>query len=129
MAAFYLDEGIPISLADILTETGHDTITAFSQGMKGRPDGHHLLLATQQQRTVITYDNGFITLHDAWRRWTMSWSVQARHSGILVASQRYLVIPDILARSVNEFLQTSPVLSNELYVWDRTGWFHRPWLE
>lgn len=67
---------------------GHDIVTARELGLDRASDGHLLLTAAGMRRTLLTANiDDFVLLHDAWRRWTMAWAVDAEHAGVIILPQ------------------------------------------
>jgi predicted nuclease of predicted toxin-antitoxin system len=54
-----LDENIPVRLAGVLTNLGHDVDTVASEGLKGKPDGDVWSVAKREGRFLITQDLDF----------------------------------------------------------------------
>ena len=64
MARLSLDECVPLSLAPLLTQHGHDVVTAMQLGLRGRNDPFHFKQATEQQRVLVTTNQSdFRLLH------------------------------------------------------------------
>lgn len=53
MARLYLDECVPLPLAPLLTQHGHDVVTAMQLGLRSRNDPFHFKHATEQQRILV----------------------------------------------------------------------------
>jgi predicted nuclease of predicted toxin-antitoxin system len=81
VAAFYLEDGLPLQLATQLFRLGHVATTSRAQGRQGARDEEHLWLAAQQGWVLVT-QNGtdFRMLHRAW----LLWGVPQPHAGSLV---------------------------------------------
>lgn len=58
-----LDENIPIRLAWILQNLGHETETVASEGLTGRPDFDVWAAARREGRFFITQDLDFADIH------------------------------------------------------------------
>jgi predicted nuclease of predicted toxin-antitoxin system len=56
---FKTDENIHPELAEYLRENGHDALTVWDQGMRGRPDSDLAIVCQAEQRALITLDLGF----------------------------------------------------------------------
>ena len=127
MANLYLDHGINRHITPVLQHAGHDVVTARSRGLQRAGDDEHLLVATRADRILVTHDQDFITLHNAWRRWSAEWGVSALHPGILIVAQPPVAPALYGAQELAAFLAMGHVLTNELYRWtpDR-GWVHHP---
>src|SRR5712692_2714313 len=75
MARLYLDECVPLPLAPLLTQHGHDVTTAMQIGLRSLNDPFHLKYATEQQRILITTNQSdFRLLHRFWIT-MQSWNV------------------------------------------------------
>ena len=57
-----LDNNLPLRLAALLNDTGHDAEHVRDHGMQSAPDEAVLELARQQRRTLISADTDFGTL-------------------------------------------------------------------
>jgi predicted nuclease of predicted toxin-antitoxin system len=121
VAAFYLDHDVPNDLAAFLQAAGHSAVTVRNLGTRRDKDSQHLLAAARSGRILITHNrDDYVLLQDAWVRWSVAWSVNPSHAGILI-------IPQMSARRMSaeivSLVDSGPVLTNALYVWDRTaGW-------
>lgn len=74
-----LDENLPVSLADLLADFGHDVHTTQSEGLTGCDDDTVWQAAQDEDRFLITQDLDFSDL----RRF-----VPGRHAGILILRLR-----------------------------------------
>lgn len=54
-----LDENLPLSLADILRQAGHDADTVLQEGLGGKPDDDVWRAAQAEHRFLITQDLDF----------------------------------------------------------------------
>lgn len=54
-----LDENLPVSLAALLADRGHETDTVFSEGLLGEDDPEVATAAKAAERMLITLDKGF----------------------------------------------------------------------
>ncbi len=78
----YIDEDVPLSLAQALCNRGVDCITTQEAGNKGLFDAEQLVFSAGQGRTIVTHNKrDFILLHNEYAR---SGKI---HSGIVVADQ------------------------------------------
>src|SRR5437773_492031 len=91
MAKLYLDECVPISLASLLAQYGHDVTTAMQLGLRQRHDPFHLKYAAIQERILITTNQSdFRLLHRFWIT-MQAWDVLvASYPGILATAIRQL---------------------------------------
>ena len=56
---FKLDENMPIELAAILSDRGHDTATVSGEGLTGADDAELFRMCQCERRALITLDSGF----------------------------------------------------------------------
>lgn len=56
---FKVDENLPIEVARILADAGHDALTVFDQGLAGIKDHHLITHCDEEKRTLLTLDIGF----------------------------------------------------------------------
>lgn len=59
MTAFKVDENLPVEVAQILTEAGHDAVTVPAQKMKGKGDPRLAIVCQQECRAIVTLDLDF----------------------------------------------------------------------
>lgn len=59
---FYLNELMPVAIAEQLNHRGIDAITVKDLGLQGKSDGYHLQLANEMQRVLCTMDDDYIQL-------------------------------------------------------------------
>lgn len=74
---FYLDENIPIAIADQLRSRGIDVVTVRDLGLLGDEDDNHLQRATASGRVLCTHDSDFVKLA----------SEGVNHAGIVFGQQ------------------------------------------
>src|SRR5437868_5638451 len=78
MAALYLDEDIPVALADLLHARGHRAITTRHERHLGSPDPEQLLFAANGGLALVTHNRGdFARLHEAWLTWARGWGASS----------------------------------------------------
>jgi predicted nuclease of predicted toxin-antitoxin system len=70
-----LDENLPLRLAAVLRESGHDVHTTHQEGLGGRPDREIWETAQKESRFLITQDLDFSDLRQF---------APGTHSGILL---------------------------------------------
>jgi hypothetical protein len=121
MAAFYLDEDAPESLALLLTALDYAVTTTRGARRKGSPDYDQLWYAALNGWTLVTLNRkDYQLLHGAWHRW----AVARQHAGILVAPHvpsRHLA--DLAAAIDAVATDPNITLSNALYAWTAaSGW-------
>ncbi|OYT19486.1 MAG: hypothetical protein CCU26_11150 [Nitrospira sp. UW-LDO-01] len=56
---FKLDENLPPDASTLLSNSGHDALTIWDQGLQGRPDAKIAEVCQEEQRTLITLDLDF----------------------------------------------------------------------
>jgi predicted nuclease of predicted toxin-antitoxin system len=56
---FKVDENLPTEAAEALRAAGHDAPTVLDQGAGGMPDTDLAALVKQEQRALLTFDQGF----------------------------------------------------------------------
>jgi len=87
----YLDEHIPLKLAETLRERGHDAVHTYEVGMGGASDEEQIEFAVQEGRTILTYNiKHFAQLH---RR---CWETGHEPCGIVVSDE--LPFGELLSR-------------------------------
>lgn len=74
---FYLDENVPIAVADQLQRRGIDAVTVRDLGLLGQSDADHLALAHHAGRVLCTHDADYLDLAQAGEP----------HSGIIFGQQ------------------------------------------
>ena len=78
----YLDEDIPFSFAQALTNRGVDVLTTQQAGNLKWSDAEQLVFAIQQMRTLLTHNKrDFILLHNKYLQ------SGEEHAGIIVSDQ------------------------------------------
>lgn len=78
----YLDEVIPVALAEVLNQYGYDIITAKEADMLGKDDNEQLEFASSRGRVILTFNiKDFTKLHKEWLANGKS------HSGIIVSPE------------------------------------------
>ena len=127
MASFYLDNDIPVRLADCLKGEGYDAITARGLNLRAATDARHLLNAAQRGRILITHNfDDYELLHDAWQPWGEAWHARERHQGIVVVPQgrRFGIdwTPESTARELVNLLETCGDMTNRLIRRTALGW-------
>jgi len=125
MAAFYLDEDIPVMLADLLRVQGHTATTTRDEGRLGNPDPAQLLLAADSVTTFVTHNRtDFARLHEAWLTWEHGWGVARSHAGIIVLGRVRQKPPEEYATHISDLLgEIRQPLVNTFFRWHpETGW-------
>jgi predicted nuclease of predicted toxin-antitoxin system len=59
---FYLDENVPVAVADQLRRRGIEAVTVRALGMLSDTDVNHLNRATQNGYVLCTYDSDYVEL-------------------------------------------------------------------
>lgn len=114
----YLDEDIPVEVADLLRTQGHSATTTRDEQRLGSPDPVQLLFAADSGRTFVTHNRAdFARLHEAWRTWAHGWGVARSHAGIIVLGRVY-------RKPVGEYAALLDTLLSDLPQ-SLTGAFHR----
>ncbi len=117
---FHLDQDVGRKLKDHLNAHYSDPTcakTAAELGLHLASDGHHLLMAAQADRIFVTHNaKDFMTMQDAWVRWSKAWGVAPTHAGILIIAQAWT--PIVAAREIAQFLGDRVSLSNAIYAYD-----------
>ena len=127
MASLYLDHGIAHEVIAHLHAADHEAVTARSLGLAMAGDDEHLLTATRLGRILVTYDQDFITIHNAWRRPSAAWGISPQHAGVLITPQPPVTSASQGARALNTILASGQPLANELHRWTISrGWVHHP---
>jgi predicted nuclease of predicted toxin-antitoxin system len=57
-----LDENLPLGLAIVLKNLGHDVHTTAEEGLMGKPDAEIWLVTQREERFLITQDLDFSDL-------------------------------------------------------------------
>lgn len=74
---FYLDENMPIAIADQLKQRGIDAVTVRDLGRLGDTDANHLLRATNMGYVLCTNDTDYVELA----------TQGIQHGGIIIGQQ------------------------------------------
>lgn len=128
MARLYLDECVPLPLASLLAQHGHDVTTAVQLGLRSRNDPFHLKYATEQKRILVTTNQSdFRLLHRFWIA-MQAWEVLASpHQGILATAIRQLD-EQAFAQAATDHLTQQGTIINTFWMWDpATGWHIDKW--
>lgn len=56
---FKTDENLHPELAHFLRQKGHDAVTVWDQGLRGRPDANLAAVCQAEARAIVTLDAGF----------------------------------------------------------------------
>lgn len=80
-ADLFIDECVPIQVAEGLKTAGWDALTAHGAGRLGLFDVLQLEFAAGQNRILVTFDPDFSEIHTQWV------ADGRRHSGILLSAE------------------------------------------
>ncbi len=101
---FHIDKDVAAALKKRLDYQYADpdcAVTAAESGMHRASDGHHLLVAAQAGRILVTHNGkDFLAMQDAWMRWQQAWGIAGSHAGVLIIPQAWKP-PNRRARSSN----------------------------
>ena len=108
----YLDEMIPVALAEVLNQYGHNAITAKQANMLGKDDNEQLAYAASRGRVILTFNiKDFIGLHKKWLADGKS------HNGIIVSPEirmtQFRHLLNLCLKMLNSV--TSEEMVNSLY--------------
>lgn len=125
MGRFVLDENFEARTAQELRVLGHDVVTTTALNVRGAPDYTLLLVATDEERIVVTHNvDDFLLLHCIWLALATRWRiepVQAAHPGILGLTQYTTDCADY-ARQIDARTHSQNV-AGEMHVYrPSTGW-------
>ena len=56
---FKIDENMPLEVAGLLKDSGHDATTVSEQDLTGTSDANLLTVCLQEARALVTLDNDF----------------------------------------------------------------------
>ncbi len=56
---FKLDENLPVELADMFREAGHDAVTVLDQDLRGARDPDLASACMREGRVIVTFDTDF----------------------------------------------------------------------
>lgn len=106
MPSFYLDEDIPVMLANPLRAQGHTTTTTRDAVRLGNADPTQLLFAADSVMTFVTHNRtDFARLHEAWLTWAYGWGVARSHAGIIVLGRVRGKSPEEYAVHIGDLLR------------------------
>ena len=55
---FRLDENLPVELAEMFRDAGHDAVTVLDQHLVGARDSEHASVCMYEDRALVTLDTG-----------------------------------------------------------------------
>jgi len=95
--SLYIDEDITNQLAALIRKRGYEAVSAIDLGKIEVPDHDHLAYATEQRRTLLTYnERDYVELARQWA------SEGHTHYGILISDQFSLrQVGELLRRTLN----------------------------
>jgi predicted nuclease of predicted toxin-antitoxin system len=118
MAKLYLDECVPLPLADLLTQQSHDVTTAMQLGLRQRNDPFHFKYAAAQERILITTNQSDFRLLRRFWITLQSWDVLVSpHQGILATAIRQLD-EQAFAQAITDHLCQRGTVMNTFWMWD-----------
>jgi predicted nuclease of predicted toxin-antitoxin system len=100
MLKFKVDENLPVEVAALLRNAGHDALTVFDQQMNGQPDLQIAAVCQQETRAVVTLDLDFADIRAY---------PPADYPGIIVLRLARLDKPHVLS----SFTRLLPTLTQE----------------
>lgn len=56
---FKIDENLPIEVADLLQQVGHDAVTVYDQNLVGEADENIATVCQSEKRAIVTLDTDF----------------------------------------------------------------------
>lgn len=56
---FKLDENLPVELADLFHQAGHDAVTVLDQGLGGARDSDLAATCVRECQVIVTFDTNF----------------------------------------------------------------------
>lgn len=56
---FKIDENLPVEIAELLQECGHDAMTVIEQNLSGEKDPEIALICQKEERSIVTLDLDF----------------------------------------------------------------------
>ena len=56
---FKIDENLPVEVAEMLSQAGHDAATVIAQTLGGHPDSDIAAVCQREQRALVTIDTDF----------------------------------------------------------------------
>lgn len=127
LARFYLDHDVSRQTAEALRHLGHDVVTVRELERERAPDERHLFSAHEQDRILVSHNEAdFVLLHGAWLMLSVAWKIDRPHRGILIIPQwspaRSQWDAVRVAHEISRFVQSRPVLRNEMYVLRGSAW-------
>lgn len=119
MAAFYLDEDIPIAVAHFLTEAGHSVRTTVAEQRLGRWGADQLLYVAERGWILVTHNRrDYRALHEGWIVWSALWVQPQSHGGILTIDKgNRLTASDYAGAIATLMSDPAPTLANRTYEW------------
>lgn len=114
----YLDEDVPIQLADLLKARGLIVHLPKETGTVSRADSIHLQVCSRRHWVIVTQNRrDFRRLHWLWM--TLNhWKVLRRaHGGILTVFEQEPALPEKWAPAIEDLLQRQMTLQGLMYMW------------
>ena len=60
---FKIDENLPVEVAILLKEIGHNATTVYQENLDGAPDSDISIVCQREKRTLVTLDTDFADIH------------------------------------------------------------------
>jgi predicted nuclease of predicted toxin-antitoxin system len=60
---FKIDENLPVEIAILLIEKGHNATTVYQENLNGAPDSDISIVCQKEKRTLVTLDTDFADIH------------------------------------------------------------------
>jgi len=113
MLKFKVDENLPVEVAQLLTDAGHDAATVYEQRMAGQPDARLAAVCRREDRAMVTADLDFADIRVY---------PPGEYAGIIVLRPNRLEKPRILSvlQRLLPILEREP-LSAKLWIVDETS--------
>lgn len=122
MAHFHLDKNVAAGLARAWATAGHNVTTASALQLDRALDAEHLHYAATRGRILVTHDQGFPALHEAWLVWLVAHRQVAPHPGIIQLG-RYGNHDAAVATAIHEPLAQGWNPTGTLWLFNlRLGW-------
>lgn len=110
---FKIDENLPMEVAGLLTDAGHDALTIYDQRMVGEADSRIVSVCQAEQRALITMDLDFADIRAY---------PPGEHHGIVVLRPRTQAKPAVLKLVIELVrLLTMETLLGKLWILQENG--------
>jgi uncharacterized protein DUF5615 len=127
VTALYTDADIAPAFVTMLSERGHDVMTALQLDLRVETDDVHLVAATDLHRVLVTHNGAdFVLLHAAWRSWSALWNVTPppRHAGVISVPQNQLITFQESTGAIDALLSGDQTIWDAIWVlqWNTRAW-------